>query len=150
MIKVVEDRLCDKPTVMCAEIPADDLQRAILHYADVMGLPVTVKQDTLQVGGFFGKSYPCVAVYNKNHMSDFYNYAIVQRREGNYVYLYMYLGGNSKNYTKQVMSSGTQSRFLKSISKPNQMSQQEEHAYYDMVRGAIGNAVYSFNYVVRY
>lgn len=149
MIKVVEERLCDKPTVMRAEIPAEELQRAIVYYSNRMGLSVSVKSETLKVGGFLGNTYPCIAVYNKNHIYDYYNYAIVQRRQGNYVYLYVYLGGDSKNYKKEVMSSGMSNPLLRSLSKPNQMSHQEEHAYYDMVRGAIGSAVYSFNYVVR-
>lgn len=148
MIKVVEERLVDKPIVMCAEIPADDLQRAINYYANRMGLSVSVTQDTLKVGGFLGNSYPCVAVYNKNHMYDYYNYAIVQRREGNYVYLYVYMGGNSKNYEKKVMYSGSSSPLVRMMSKPNKMAQQEEYAYYDMVKGVIGNAIYSFNYVI--
>lgn len=148
MIKVVEERLVDKPTVMCAEIPADDLQRAIVYYANRMGLSVSVKTDTLKVGGFLGNTYPCIAIYNKNHMYDYYNYDIVQRREGNYVYLYVYFGGNSKNYEKKVMSSGASSPLVRMLSKPNQMAQEEEHAYYRMIRDVIGAAVYSFNYVI--
>ena len=77
MIKVVEERLCD--TVKATGVISDEyLINAINRYAMEAGISVTVEKDQIKVGsGLFVKSEPCIAVYNSQFKSKYYNYDIV-------------------------------------------------------------------------
>lgn len=143
MIKVSADRLCDQPFRMSNPIPTSDIIKSVTYHAEQFGLRVLAKEDSIKAGGgLLTKAEPCIAIYNADHIRDYYSYVLVQRVQGNFTYLYMYLGGDSKNYKKEVISNNTPG-LIGVLSKPSHKKQEAESAYYDLIKDVIAEAVTS-------
>lgn len=141
MIKVAADRLCDKPIHISTAISFPKLCEIIQAFGEKAGLPLRITEDSIKIGGgLFVKPEPCLVVYNAEHIADYYGYALVQRQQGNAVFLFLYLTGNSKNYSKQIISENTQG-FMGKLLAPNNRKQQMENMYYELVKDAIAEAL---------
>ncbi len=143
MIKVSAERLCDEPFRMNHPISASDIINSITYYAEQAGLHVLVKEDSIKAGGgLLTKAESCIAIYNADHIRDYYSYILVQRAHANFTYLYVYLGGDSKNYKKELISNNTRG-LIGMLSKPSHKKQADESAYYDLIKAIIAEAVSS-------
>ena len=133
------------------EMISDDfLIDRINQYANEAGIPVTVEKGTIKVGGgLFAKPEPCIVVYNSKFRSKYYNYDIVQRQQGNYVFISIYYAGISENYKRKVFSENSKSPLYAALIKPNGAKHEAEHAYYDIVESVINDAIVSSEKLIK-
>ena len=147
MIKVIPERICDKPIRLGSFIPQEQLKEAIIRKGNEAGVSLTVVIDEVKVGkgiaSIGAKSEKSVIVYNSQHRRDYYGYALIQTIQGNTCYLSLYLVGDSKNYKNIVMTENSNNLVSSIIGGTAKRKQQEEHMYYDLVKQLMSEAVAS-------
>ena len=101
--------------------------------AKEMGVPMTVRKDTVKEGGLFGKSYDCVVINHPNPPQQYFTDVIVVN--GNLVNFYFF--GNSKaNYQTNKANARKNTltgAILNSISGSNEMAYQQEMFWHKQV-----------------
>lgn len=146
MIKVFPERLCgDKPLVLPCNLSLDQLQKALDEICEEQALPVLVQRDEVKVGkgvgSLFVQAEPCLVIYHRQHMSDYYSNVLILTQEGKRSYLSQYLGGDSKNYRNQVIGKSQGGLIGGMVARSATAKIAAEHAYYDMVNDAILEAL---------
>ena len=106
------------------------------------GLPIIVGKDMVKSGGLFGKTEPCVIIYNENHENDYFQWVIILHEQRGQIMIDMWNYGNSRQFKNEMLGKNRGiGGAVRNAVFGSKDKWQEESKYYDMVISLICDAL---------
>lgn len=84
-----------------ADIDLNTIRDALNGCAQGHGIELAFDNDQIKFGGLIGgTTVDCLVLYHPNHRTDYFNFLIVVKKQGNYAFVSVYGSGESKQMKK--------------------------------------------------